>query len=302
VWRDILAQDPDYLLLLGDQIYMDFGFWPFSNEYRGKPKSYTPAQFAAVMRQKYEQQWAEPHFNRLVAHMRAKNGFFGTWDDHDFAWNNAYGNDPTLADDVFLAEKKQISRDLFHEFMACATHLPEVYGCVDTPLARAILLDNRFHATPLDVPQPALMGPQQMAFLAAHLQHDRPYTLICGGLTLTHSAERWSKYQKEFVHFQQLVAGASGKVIYLGGDIHTNALDAPSANGSPPCYEIISSGACVNYLGLPFEFDLRRNWSLLELSEQEVMVSQHDKKGITRYRIDRASWLHENLGRELHPA
>lgn len=108
-----------------------------------------------------------------------------------------------------------------------------------------------------------------MVFLTEHLQHERPYTLICGGLTLTHSAERWSKYEEEFAEFKQLASQASGKVIYLG---------------------------------LPFEFDLRRNWSLLELSEHEVQVSQHDKKGITRYRIDHASWLHENLGRELHPA
>jgi len=298
-WQDILAADPDYLLLLGDQIYMDFGLWPFSSEYQGKPKKYPVDQFARIMRQKYERQWNEPHFARLLAHMRAKNGLLGVWDDHDFGWNNAYGQDPTLPADVHLADKVAVAKALFHEFMACARQPPEIYGFIDTPLARLILLDNRSYATPLGVHQPVLMGETQMAFLHAHLQHDRRYTLICGGLTLTHSAERWCNYKAEFAQFQQLVAQTPGRVIYLGGDIHQNAFGAPQTNGRPPCYEIISSGICVNYLGLPFEFDRRRNWTLLEIEAPEVRVNQHDKHGITRYRIDAASWQYQALGRAL---
>ncbi len=300
-WNDIAVADPDYLLLLGDQIYMDFGLWPFASEYQGKPRQYTPEQFAAVMRRKYELQWSEPHFARLVARMRARNGFLGVWDDHDFGWNNAYGNDPTQPADVHLAEKRDIARSLFHEFMACAPQPPEIYGFQDTALARIIFLDNRYHATPLSVENPVLMGPQQMDFLAAHLQHDRQYTLICGGLTLMHSAENWSRYSAEFARFTQMIAGHD-RVIYLGGDIHKNAFSAPSADARPPCFEIISSGLCVNYLGLPFEFDCRRNWTLLTLDPKQVLIDQHDKKGITRYRIDQASWVSQSLGRELRAA
>jgi alkaline phosphatase D len=301
-WQDILAADPDYLILLGDQIYMDFGLWPFSLEYQGKPKSYSVAQFAAVMRQKYERQWAEPHFAKLVAHMRAKNGLLGVFDDHDFGWNNAYGQDVTLPAHVHLAEKRNIARSLFHEFMACAPQPPDIYGYLDTPYARLILLDNRSDATPLGVEHPVLMGEKQMNFLREHLQHDRSYTLICGGLSLTQSAENWSHYSAEYAEFKQLVPGASGRVLYLGGDIHKNAFFAPDAAGLRPCYEIISSGVCVNYLGLPFEFDQRRNWTLLEINHSAVRVSQHDKKGITRWRIDCASWQYQLLGRELKNA
>jgi len=295
-WDAIAAANPDILLLLGDQIYMDFGLWPFSSEYQGKPRHYSPAEFAAVMRRKYELQWSEPHFANLLQQMRAINGLLGVWDDHDFAWNNAYGADPTLDAAVGMAQKRELARSLFHEFMACAPQPPELYGCVDTPLARIILLDNRYHATPLAVEEPGLMGRVQMDFLAAHLQHDRPYTLIAGGLTLTHSAENWSRYHSEFARFKNLVA--SGKrVIYLGGDIHKNAFDAPGSTGIRPCYEIISSGVCVNVLGLPFEFDRRRNWTLLELDDSAVWVNQYDKKSVTRYRIDAASWQFEPLGR-----
>jgi phosphodiesterase/alkaline phosphatase D-like protein len=299
-WCEIEAADPDYLFLLGDQIYMDFGFWPFSSEPQGKPQKYTVEQFATVMRQKYEQQWAEPHFKRLLTRMRAKGGFFGIWDDHDFAWNNAYGNDPTLPEDVHLPQKKVIARALFHEFMNCATQPPEVYGYTDMTHARVIFLDNRYHATPLDAPHPALMGSQQMAFLADHLQHDRRYTLVCGGLSLNQSAENWSRYQAEFAQFTQLLK-QHPRVIYLGGDIHKNLFEAPSVSGLPPCYQIISSGLCVNMLGLPFDFDTRRNWTLLEIDDAEVLVNQHDKHGVTRYRIDAATWQHQMLGRDTSP-
>ncbi|MDD5029634.1 MAG: alkaline phosphatase D family protein [Rhodoferax sp.] len=296
-WRDILAADPDYLFLLGDQIYMDFGLWPFAPEYRGKPKHYPPAQFARVMRDKYQRQFSEPNFAALLEHMRAKHGFYGVWDDHDFGWNNAYGNDATLSADVHLAEKRDIARALFHEFMACAAQPPEVYGALDTPLARVILLDNRYHATPLNVAQPALMGARQMAFLQAQLQHERRYTLICGGLTLTYSAENWSRYTTEFAQFRQMIQGLP-RLLYLGGDIHKNAFDAPAPDGLPPCYQIISSGLCVNYLGLPFEFDRRRNWTLLTLDPEQVQVEQFDKHGVTRFCIDAASWQHQALGRQ----
>ena len=300
-WDAIAQADPDYLLLLGDQIYMDFGLWPFSREPQGAPKRYTVAKFASVMREKYERQWAEPHFRRLLAQMRAKNGLFGVWDDHDFAWNNAYGNDATQPRDAYLQEKKEIARALFHEFMNCATRPPEIYGCVDTAHARLIFLDNRFYATPLSAPSPVLMGQQQMEFLASKLQHDRTYTLICGGLTLMQSAENWSKYTQEFDQFKRVIASVP-RPIYLGGDIHKNMFTAPSADGRPPCYEIVSSGVCVNILGLPFEFDRRRNWTLLELDAQGVRVNQYDKKGVTRWRIDHASWRCEPLGREVASA
>ena len=78
---------------------------------------------------------------------------------------------------------------------------------------------------------------------------------------LTYSAENWSNYPAEFAEFRQLVQGAR-KVLYLG---------------------------------LPFEFDRRRNWTLLALDAQQVRVDQHDKKGVTCWRIDADSWQHQLL-------
>lgn len=296
VWRDILAADPDYLFLLGDQIYMDFGLWPFSAMPNGAPKRLSVAQFAQHMRQRYEQQWAQADFARLLTHMRAKSGLFGVWDDHDFAWNNAYGADPDMPASAQLAAKIAISRALFHEFMDCAPNPPDIFGAHDTPLARFIFLDNRSFATPAHGAQAALMGQLQMDFLQQQLDHAKPYTLICAGLTLSHGQEYWSRYLKEFEAFSAMVRQRAG-VIYLAGDIHRNRFVPPNAHGKVPCYEIVSSGACVNQLGLPFEFDRRRNWTWMRLDDEGVLVRQIDKHGSTSWRIDRATWTHTALGR-----
>mgnify|MGYP003416429934 CR=1 FL=1 len=37
VWADVAAEDPDYLFLLGDQIYMDYGF--FGDEPDARPQA-----------------------------------------------------------------------------------------------------------------------------------------------------------------------------------------------------------------------------------------------------------------------
>jgi len=87
-------------------------------------------------------------------------------------------------------------------------------------------------------------------------------------------------------------------LLYLGGDIHKNAFSAPAPDARPPCYQIVSSGACVNYLGLPFEFDRRRNWTLLTLDAQRVRVQQFDKHGVTCHGIDALTWRYQHLGRQ----
>jgi hypothetical protein len=41
VWQRILDEDPDYLFLLGDTIYMDYG-WPLLSKEPGESKEIQP--------------------------------------------------------------------------------------------------------------------------------------------------------------------------------------------------------------------------------------------------------------------
>ena len=101
VWQQIATHHPDHLLLLGDQIYMDYG--GFSKNFKlGEPaddSKVSDQRFAAEMHERYEAQW----------NIMRKSGLFdsanmeihGIWDDHDFGSNNACGIG-VVGDPLFL--------------------------------------------------------------------------------------------------------------------------------------------------------------------------------------------------------
>lgn len=120
VWSLIAAQRPDHLLLLGDQIYMDYGAG--LNPGNGKPAEFDDMDFAAHMHHRYQSQWAAMQHSGLWQLPGLQ--VHGIWDDHDFAWNNSYGGTgPADADGGYAAHelpvpprKQQISRHLFRQF------------------------------------------------------------------------------------------------------------------------------------------------------------------------------------------
>jgi alkaline phosphatase D len=257
-WDFIFQQDPDYLFLLGDNIYMD---WIKDNR---KPARYSLEKFQSEMTSKYNNQWNEPHFKHLREYMRAKNGFFGVWDDHDFAWNGAKGAEMTSA---ISKAKKAFSRSQFHHYFEnCSTNLPEVYYSIDTPVARVIFLDNRYYAEKQG-DDSKLLGEKQFRFLAEKLEHNLKYTLICGGLSLTQGDENWGPYPKELLRLSQLLA-TKKNVLFLAGDIHKNAFIKPrkliKGVSTPP--QIISSGMHIKL------FKEKHNWAMLDFSPTGLKV------------------------------
>jgi phosphodiesterase/alkaline phosphatase D-like protein len=278
IWKDVARAAPDCLLLLGDQIYMDFGYLP--PEPLGAPRYYDDDKFREYMERKYRAQWNEPNFRALFQGMQEKRAVFGIWDDHDFAWNNAKGLEVS-------ASKKRISREAFNFWMYGKRADQEIYRIADFhPDARIVLLDTRYHADK----NRQLLGAAQWDFLEGALAHDKRYTILCSGITLDRGTENWRGYAAEYARLAALLAGRKG-LLFLSGDIHENAFNPPGAGR--PCYEIISSGAAINRYGLPFAFDDRHNWGLLELGAGGIAATLHDKKGVAmKYWIDAGSWTH----------
>jgi alkaline phosphatase D len=284
-WDDIAAADPDHLLLLGDQIYMDFGFWPFSPEWNGRPRDYDVATFRDVMADKYRQQWAEPHFRALYDRLRARDRIHAIWDDHDFAWNNAIGSEVDAA-------RRQVAYDLFRARFPVSVP-GEIYQSIDTALAQVILLDLRSHACPprraagaagagvpaTDAAGSRLLGEAQFAFLERELlaRPAKPFVVIGSSLTLRDGDENWSRYPEDHARLMRAIADCGRRVILLAGDIHRN--DFHPRGPGQPCHELIASGMAINYLGLGIAEDDRRNWGLLRLFEdghaEATLVDRH---------------------------
>ncbi len=272
-WTEAAKFEPDYLFLLGDNIYMDY--FPYCKSKH--PKYFTDKQFKDVMQKKYERQWQEKHFLNLVSQVRQKGGIYGTWDDHDFAWDNAYGEDVSEA-------KKEISRRMFNTFFYEQESNDKLYKTVDTELARIIILDQRSYSTkPSKLGK--LIGDKQLQFFEKALVHDKIYTIVCGSLPMQNSSsifglsaarftDQWAKYQAEYQQVYELLENKNN-VVYIGGDIHRNTFEQPNNNQKRPCYEITASGMAIDQWASQWIkrfknpqnwFDARKNWVTADLS------------------------------------
>ena len=61
-WNFIKEENPDFLFLLGDQIYMDFGLISKYLDPVCLPKLFSPEKFKRVMEKKYKRQFNESNF------------------------------------------------------------------------------------------------------------------------------------------------------------------------------------------------------------------------------------------------
>ncbi len=126
IWTKIAEENPEVLLLLGDQIYMDWGISRSKRELcmrlvrdglKGKQEGLQT--YAEDMHNRYALQWAVPEFRALVRQLRNdRKKILVCWDDHDFAWNNAngLGDDSDDKDAVVPWQVKHVSKTLFNQF------------------------------------------------------------------------------------------------------------------------------------------------------------------------------------------
>jgi alkaline phosphatase D len=279
VWKQIAQEKPDYLFLLGDQIYMDF-FLDL-----GEPKSWSDNKFEATMLAKYQAQWDEPNFKSLFSSLRQKQnvdgGVYGTWDDHDFAWNNACGIEvpPT---------KQAIARKLFNQFMECNTNPNKMYYSVllkhtGKIVGKAIFLDTRSYRN-LPGKSGRLLGNEQLEFLKKELNHPHPLTILCAGTPIRATGNGWLRYSEDYSRFLNIIGDR--EILFLSGDIHENAFLPPS--GGTKLFEIISSGAAIYKYGKIGE---RRNYGILDWSPDEIKVKLVDRHQVRSYSIKSADFL-----------
>jgi alkaline phosphatase D len=255
VWDRIAEQSPDVLLLLGDNIYMDYGL--FGHDRLGWPRKIPLQEFANELYLRYRAQFAIASFQRLLA-LRPRIGL--TWDDHDFAWNNARGAG-TDAKYAVSRDKRLVSRALCVQFREAIQAprtaypaLPPLSELLSTPdtgiqttfdieTVRFILLDGRtYREDPNQQPDAEMHGRAQRDWLATQLAPWNGLKIVGSGSVMTHSRESWDQY----VDYAWLVQKAPSSTIVLTGDIHKNVLPVRHAAG---LIEITCSGAARPDIG-----------------------------------------------------
>lgn len=319
VWDLIADQQPDHLVLLGDQIYMDFGMLIVHSENPplGRPARMTNTEFSVAMHLRYARQWDIMRRSRLAA--LPALCIHGIWDDHDFAWNNSIGdsgsNDthgPSSKRDPVSRDKQRIARRLMRDFFGALHALDLPYppntttgnppapeedlappmvcasprstadaGRVELASGAVLLLtDGRSFRTRPSAAAPTAWGERQWHWLDAQVA-DGGLVVLASSTTLDDGGIPLDDYP-DYDRLIALAEARSARMLCLSGDVHK--LDWRH-HGSH-VYEAVASGAARSTFGQSGAF------GVLEIDDRRVSVRLHLGSPAPRLSrtIDRASW------------
>lgn len=302
VWEAIQAQQPDYLILLGDSIYMDI-------HASIPPGSMIDSQFQERMANLYLQQIQQPQFKACIQSI-PRGHVYSIWDDHDFLWNDANGGDvreiPAQQQKIHIstAFQRAFRHALAHgledgSFPINPADLAVNASPLETPsiqLAENIwlhLCDVRsFRTRTWLISDACLLGSVQRSQILQAVQHaPEAVHLLATGSPIA----SWKKYATDLKWLLDMAS--QYKVLALSGDIHRNAVDIFQTQ-SRWLYEATSSGAAVCtgvFLGSE-----QQNFGLLDIQTDCIQVrlfhfNQEEPELARTYHLNQ--W--QNAGRAL---
>jgi alkaline phosphatase D len=224
LWPVITENQPDLWIWGGDNIYGD-------------------SKDAAVIEAKYQQQLDQPNY----AAFREQFPILGTWDDHDYGWNDAYSTYPL----------KEVTQNLALDFMDVPADDPRrqregIYGAYDFgpegQRVKVILIDNRYFSDHRKADNPQLLGSAQKAWLGDTLrQSTAQINLLVSGtqiLSEAHNYEKWANFPSDRAWLLKLIREESiPGVICISGDRHMHEISMLQESDAPyPLVDITSSG------------------------------------------------------------
>lgn len=309
IWKEIADAKPDILLLLGDQIYMDWGIdlgLPNAKRKFLRDAQAGAADFAAEMYERYADQWAVREFREAMQQIRAGGGqVLLTWDDHDFAWNNACGDEwpGGSADDnesVVPQTLKDISIALFRQFEDVVTKgsaaaayppMPALQGAGQDLGVRAVslgpwpvvVLDERSHRQPFASGGASLLGNAAWDELGQHIRSGSGLLIVAGSSPLKHDygfGEQgwWVPPQRKtpdapprsYADYRRLLDEAADRarpLLYLAGDIHRNAYGGAVETDvdDAPTTSVVQVLSSGAARSRPIVGDFPPSWALLEI-------------------------------------
>lgn len=289
VWDRIRGEQPDVLMLLGDQVYMDWGDLGASGwrkAIRREPVKGLEA-FAVELHRRYALQWEVASFRALVTGFAGRadpSRLLVTWDDHDYAWNNSLGvdgEDEKLYRHGVPPKVKAASRRLFDQFLLqlrtapASAAYPPLPSDWNQPLPagrdqglfwqgalnagqgpECLLLDTRWHRE-ARVDGASILGAGQRESLDQALRTTGGLLLVAGGTPMSckylFSQQAWHGLEEpSYVEYDEALGAARRPVLYIGGDVHRNVWSGRlrSTQGhTGEVVQVLSSGAAIGRIG-----------------------------------------------------
>lgn len=247
IWTQVLADDPDVFVFLGDNIYGD-------------------SDDPAVLQAKYQQQMAQPAWQELFASTEV----IATWDDHD------YGQNDIGADYLSKDASRRIMLDFFNEPAVSerrsrpdGIYTSYLYGDPGQQV-QIILLDLRWNRSELiELRDPdrlaererqdrgpyeaslsadaTLLGESQWRWLEEQLQIEADVRIIGSSIQLLAEFtgwETWANYPRDRLRFIQLLERYQAEpIVIISGDVHWAELsEIENTPNGWPLLELTSSG------------------------------------------------------------
>ena len=271
VWKEILDEKPDVLLLLGDTVYLEHNHHVDAQELRTE------------LRSRYDEQMNEPHFKALLDDVRARGAkLLAIYDDHDFLGNNRYGGDgpPAL--------REAAREELVRAFGLPTLDSGDVYQQFRSGPTEIFLLDERYYRNSpasSSTDRDAILGARQWQWLEdAFKASNSPFIVVASSTTFHRFGdESWEQYSAAFDRMRALMQDRPGAMI-VSGDVHRNDLYDDSG-----VLEVVTSA--VARRGLLFGAP-RKNYCILTYTDSAVQVDLRGLKSGDRFNlaISRANW------------
>ncbi len=234
-WADVLKNDPDIWIWLGDNIYGD-------------------THDMAFMSEKYAHQKADTGYQQLL---KTGASIIGTWDDHDYGVNDGGKN----------YSKKDESKELFIDFLDIPDDNPirdhdGVYQSYDynfnDNLLKIILLDTRYFRDTIErnfmtrayIPnmEGDILGEAQWQWLDNEINESKADLILLGSgiqvIPEEHIYEKWANFPSSRERlFDLLEKYPEKRIVILSGDRHIAEIsEIVLEDLNYPLYDFTSSG------------------------------------------------------------
>ncbi|MEM6347149.1 MAG: metallophosphoesterase family protein [Bacteroidota bacterium] len=226
MWDTILANEPDILLLLGDNVYIDHPERPATQQYC------------------YSRRHHRPEWQRLVS----QTPVYTIWDDHDFTYNDARGgkevDKPYWKKDVWRLYRQQWANPAY----GLGESAPGCYYQFSRGDVDFFMLDTRYYREDPKQPGASMLGERQKTWLKeALLASEASFKVICSSVpmapeTKPGSLDTWDGHAAEREElFDFLSQNRISGVLLLAADRHRSDLWEIKRKNAYPLYEMMSS-------------------------------------------------------------
>ena len=227
MWNTIGSFDPDAILLLGDNVYID------------DPESVVMQQYT------YQRRQSRPEWRKLTA----RSPVFTIWDDHDFSTNDSWGG----ADIDVPFWKKDWAFPIFRQNWANPGYgggdgQPGCWYTFQIGDVDFIMLDCRYYRTSPKQSPRSMLGPIQKQWLKEQLAVARgTFKVVCSSVpsdfrTKGDSLDTWNGYPEEHEELLSFIETQKVEgIVLMSADRHRSDAWKIARPGGYDLYEFNSS-------------------------------------------------------------